>query len=499
MTQILRILFFTFFCFSSALSQSFYFKTGKNFTNYVFESSAMGISSSVVKLQPDSGSFYELGAVVSFGSSRFSYEYGISLNELNSIVESPSKAVTYKTEFFGLDNSFLFSILKTKKILWDSKLGFGFHTMIFGKQEIGGTLYDLKKFDEFNGLFLRQSLGTQIKLVLSNQFNLSIGYDYYYNLYNTKSSSNQTLKINNSQIKFGVYYLFDKTNKGQEDIRGQKVDSLSNLNNSNSKLLTNGGVISKNQKLLSQVVKGTNQSDIPSSGLSQKSISTPIINTSNTNNFQSANNLKRINLNGQLVSSANATNIKVQSTVAPSRFSRNTIVSQSFSNTSKYSTSSENSPNRMSKNGIPTQNNIDIKKSTNTNLRNENDKQYGADSIYVIDNLHTSSNLRTLENQLKKTTSSTDGFKKKEATQAINAEMTISPSNNSFNSGEQKIESSLIVNTINFPKKKNNSRVKKSSSNSNKIKNKVNLNEISNRLKKVEKKVNIIEKQHGIK
>lgn len=499
MIQILRLLFFTAFCFTSLQSQSLYFKTGKNFTNYVFESSSSGISSSVVKLQPDSGSFYELGAVVSFGSSRFSYEYGISLNELNSIVETPSKAVKYKTEFIGLDNSVLFSLLKTKKILWDSKLGFGLQTMIFGKQEIGGTLYDLKKFDEFNGLFLRQSLGTQIKLVVSNQFNFSIGYDYYYNLYNTKSSSNQTLKINNSQIKFGVYYLFEKTNKVQKGKIGQNVDSLSNVSNSNSKLLTNGSGNSKNQRLLSQLVNGTNQSDLLSSGLNRNAISTPLLNASNTNNFQSANDSKRINLNGQPVSLANATNNKVQSTVAPSRFSRNTIVSQSFSNTSNNSTSSDNLSNRMSKNVIPIQNDIDITKSTNTNLRNENDKQFGTNSIYAIDNLQTNSNLGTLDNQLKKAASSPEGFKKKETTQAINAEMTISPNNNSFNSGEQKKESGMNMNNSNLPKKKYTSRGKKSSSNSTKTKKKINLNEISNRLKKVEKKVNIIEKQHGIK
>ncbi len=477
MTQILRLLFFTFFCFTSALSQSLYFKTGKNFTNYVFESSATGISSSVVKLQPDSGSFYELGTVLSFGSSRFSYEYGISLNELNSIVETPSKAVKYKTEFIGLDNSVLFSLFKTKTILWDAKLGFGIQTMIFGKQEIGGTLYDLKKFDEFNGLFLRQSLGTQIKLVASNQLNFSIGYDYYYNLYNTKNSSNQTLKINNSQIKFGVYYLFERKNKNLKEKIGQNIDSLKNVSNSNSKLLTNGTGDNTNQRLLSQVVKSNVQSDTSLSRLNRNAITTPLLNTTNTENLQSANYANRINSNGQPVSLSNTASNKIQSNVAPSRFSRNTIVSQSFPNANNNSISSDNLSNRVSRNGIPIQNSIDDTKKANTNFRNENDKLSDNNSSYTIDKLQRGSNVGVLENSTKMIITSPEVLKKKEMTQDSNAQMIISPSNNSLYKSSGK----------------------KNSFNSTKSRKRINLNEISNRLKKVEKKVNIIEKQHGIK
>lgn len=232
MIQILRLLFFTCLSFTSALSQSFYFKTGKSFTNYVFETSTTGLQSSVVKLQTDSGSFYELGAALPFGDSRFSYEFGISLNELNSIVEAPSKVVKYKTEFGGFDNAISFSVIKTKRFLWDAKLGFELLTMVFGKQEIGGVLYDLKQFNEFNGLFFRQSLGTQIKLVTSNQLNFSIGYDYNYDVFNTKNNSNQSLLINSNQIKFGIYYKLEKHNKHNQESPTNPVLASEILNSS---------------------------------------------------------------------------------------------------------------------------------------------------------------------------------------------------------------------------------------------------------------------------
>lgn len=213
MIKILQLLFFMCLCFNSAHSQSLYFKTGKNFANYVFKSSPSDLQSSVVTLQSDTGSFYQLGAAMPLKYSRFSYEFGISLNELNSIVQSPSKAVRYKTDYIGLDNSILFSIVKERSFSWDVELGLDIQTIVFGKQEIEGVLYDLKRFSEFNGLFFRQSFGTQFKLVASNQMSFCFGYDFYYDVLNTRNNSIQSLKINNDQIKFGIYYLFDKINK----------------------------------------------------------------------------------------------------------------------------------------------------------------------------------------------------------------------------------------------------------------------------------------------
>lgn len=253
MIRILQLLFCVCLSSTSVFAQSLYFKTGKNFTNYVFESSSGGIQSSIVKLKPDSGSFYEFGIALPFSSSRFSCEFGISLNELNSIVEAPSKSVKYKTEYVGLDNSVLFSVIRTKKILCDAKLGFGLQTMVFGKQEIGGVLYDLKQFDEFNGLFFRQSLGLQVKLAASNQLNFSVGYDYHYDVFNTKNNSNQSLLINNNQIKFGIYYKLDKQSRENQN--------YSNQSNGNNSIVDNGVV--NNSKIDSdiKVVKSDKKSN----------------------------------------------------------------------------------------------------------------------------------------------------------------------------------------------------------------------------------------------
>jgi hypothetical protein len=483
MIKILRFLFFTLFGFTSAFSQAVYFKTGKNFTNYVFESSAIGINSFVVKLQPDSGPFYELGLTSSFGSSRFSYEFGISLNELNSIVETPSKAVSYKTEFIGLDNAVLFSVFKTKTILWDGKLGFGLQTMIFGKQEIEGTLYNLKQFDEFNGLFLRQSLGTQVKLVASNQLNFSIGYDYHYSLFKTNNRSNQSLKINNSQIKFGVYYILEKKNKN-----APIKDSLKSAGISDSKLLTKED---NDNKSPMNVDKVKNQIENSSSKLSRNGASLPLSNTSNT---QSANNTNRVSRNGLPISSSNTPNT-VQYNTAPNRLIRNTILSQPLSNVNNNSSNS--SSNRLSRTvGNPIQNGNNYINNINANLENDNNKLSSKASNYN-NKLQTSSTSGSLENSMEMNSTSPDSVRKEEVLKGNNQKM-ISPSIGSpINS--LKLKATSNASSRNTRANKSSLTGKKNVSKLNSGKNKSALNEISNRLKKVEKKVNIIEKQHGIK
>lgn len=240
MIKIFRLLFFICVSFTPIFSQSLYFKTGKNFTNYIFETSTSGIQSSTVRLQSDSGSFFELGAALPFKNTRFSYEFGVSLNELNSLVVSPSKAVRYKTEYVGLDNSVSFSVINAKRVLIDAKLGFGLQTIVFGRQEIGGVIYDLKGFSEFNGLFFRQSLGTQIKLVASNQLNFCIGYDFHYDVFNTKNNTNQSLLINNNQIKFGIYYKLEDKNIQKQINQFNRTDQLEG-----SSIINNSDIYSK--------------------------------------------------------------------------------------------------------------------------------------------------------------------------------------------------------------------------------------------------------------
>lgn len=199
-------------CLSSyAYSQSFFIKSGKNFTNYKYESSALGTS---VKLNSDSGNYYEIGAAFPLRfNSKFTYEFGVVLNELNSLVGNPAKAVSYKTEYLGLDNAILFSVLKLRHFVLDAKVGFGLHTIIYGKEEIDGVIHDLKIHSEFNGIFFKSLLGIQSKFNASKDIALTMGYDYHYDVLNTNNNNTQSLLIHNGQIKMGIYLTIDKDSK----------------------------------------------------------------------------------------------------------------------------------------------------------------------------------------------------------------------------------------------------------------------------------------------
>jgi hypothetical protein len=207
--KIIKLYFLLLLLSSYSYSQSFFAKFGKNFTNYSFDFRYPD-GSKFGSLQMDTGSFYEIGFEIPFkATSRFSYQFGIAFDELNSLVGEPSASVTYKTEYIGLNNGVLFSFIKSKRFIVDARLGFTLSTMIFGKQNIEGKIYDLKQYSEFNGLFFRPFVGGQLKFIASKQLAIGLGVENYFAGFNT-NVTNQSLFFNNKQYNLGFYYTIDK-------------------------------------------------------------------------------------------------------------------------------------------------------------------------------------------------------------------------------------------------------------------------------------------------
>lgn len=201
---------FLFFVFFSN-SQSFFIKTGKNFTNFKFESFEENSRSSIVRLSSDTGTNYEFGVTIPRGKSidtPYSYEASIILNEFNSVVMFPSESVRYKTEYLGIDNSFLYVLYSKGRVDLEGKLGIGVHRLVFSKQDINNFNYDVREFTEFRGLFLKQIFGIQAKINSSEDVYFTVGYNYLFNFLNINKKSQQELFMNTSQVKLGVYIDF---------------------------------------------------------------------------------------------------------------------------------------------------------------------------------------------------------------------------------------------------------------------------------------------------
>jgi hypothetical protein len=198
-------------------AQSFYLKTGRNFTNYTF-TDAQGTTTKL--LLPDMGNSYIIGFATAFPNnklnhngehSRFSYEFGMSLDEYNSAVGVTGSSLKWKTEYAGLNNAFLFSLLKTKFFVFDAKVGLNIGGIVYGKEEINGIIHDLKDIDGFRGILFCSNLGIQVKFLASENGYITLGYENRRSL-NTTTVYPEKFSMESNQVSIGVYFKIKNSN-----------------------------------------------------------------------------------------------------------------------------------------------------------------------------------------------------------------------------------------------------------------------------------------------
>jgi hypothetical protein len=191
------------FCCWSGYSQELFTKAGKNFVAYNFTSSD-GVSNPY--LEPETGNSYEIGYSFPFKRlHRFSYDVSITLSELNASVGFSQISVKYKAEYAGIQNSIAFSFLKYNRFVLDVTSGLNVSTIVYGKQEINGKLFDLENVNGFKQVLIQPTLGLEANLYASKQLYLSLGYVYSYSL-NTLNFP-EKFSIQTSQFSLGVHFV----------------------------------------------------------------------------------------------------------------------------------------------------------------------------------------------------------------------------------------------------------------------------------------------------
>lgn len=187
--------------FQSIQAQEIYFATGKNFTNYAFKSD----SDSSNNLQAGIGAFYEMGYVIPLGYEELNYAVGLSLNEYNAVGGDTVNTYRWNTEYLGIQNTLFYSFFNNDSFNVGAKTGLGIATLLYGKQEINGTFYDLSSQKEFSGLLILPGFGLQAKYSLSGSSSLSLGYHFSKSV-NLSNSTEEKLSFNTHQIQFGVHF-----------------------------------------------------------------------------------------------------------------------------------------------------------------------------------------------------------------------------------------------------------------------------------------------------
>ena len=189
--------------FQHIQAQEIYLQTGKNFTNYNDKSD----TSSSPSLQSGSGNFYEIGYVMTLNNEKLKYAVGLSLNEYNAIGGDINSSYSWNTQYLGVQNTFSIAFVKKRGFEASANVGLGISTLIYGKQNLNGQYLDLSSQKEFSGIWIAPNLGLKASYNVDNDIYLSLGYSYSKS-FNLSNSTDEKLSFNNSQIQFGVHFMF---------------------------------------------------------------------------------------------------------------------------------------------------------------------------------------------------------------------------------------------------------------------------------------------------
>jgi hypothetical protein len=187
-------------------SQEAYFLAGNNFTKYVFKSSKGAMTT---QLQSGTGSTFEMGYSMPFKNEKIYYSIGLTLNDYNAVAGSQSESYQWDTKYIGVQNAISYNFTLSNNFQLAVKGGVNLSTLLYGKQNINGAVYDLMGQDEFSGLFLSPFAGIQTRYRLNDLGYLSLGYTFSKSM-NPFNTSEEKLSFNTHQILFGIHFNINK-------------------------------------------------------------------------------------------------------------------------------------------------------------------------------------------------------------------------------------------------------------------------------------------------
>jgi hypothetical protein len=151
-------------------SQEIYVNAGKNYTKYIYTNALP------------------------------QYGLGISLNEYNAIGGTSASSYRWDTQYLGAAAKIYYSFLPdSKNIDFLLNCGLNGSTIIYGKQQIDGTYYDLVYQKEFSGIWIGASAAVQLKYQIESFGYLSLDYSVIQNL-NVSNTTKEKLSFSTQQI-----------------------------------------------------------------------------------------------------------------------------------------------------------------------------------------------------------------------------------------------------------------------------------------------------------
>jgi hypothetical protein len=186
------------FCYFSH-AQEVFFTHGKNLTNY----NQLIINDNSLPINRGIGSSFEIGFKSKYiKNTSFFYTLGLTYNQFNAYGRTTGLNMEWKTNYLGLNATFNYSFIQTKRSVWSLKFGPSTHTMVYGKQQINLEQLDILNNREFSGL----NIGLQSGLVYHYQINPDCGVNLGYThiqLFNVSNSTLEKTVLENQNVSVG--------------------------------------------------------------------------------------------------------------------------------------------------------------------------------------------------------------------------------------------------------------------------------------------------------
>ena len=180
-------------------AQEVYLNVGRNFTTYDYTNSQLNDNSN---LESSSGASYEMGYIAnSVLGDKVDIAAGLTLDQYNATGGNMVNNYSWNANYLGLQSVLKYNILDCPVAI-NANAGVNFNHIISGEQKINGQTFDLTAEEEFNGLFVKHTIGLEVQYYITSDVAIGIGYNFIKNY--GLSSGDENLNFNNRQLQFGI-------------------------------------------------------------------------------------------------------------------------------------------------------------------------------------------------------------------------------------------------------------------------------------------------------
>jgi hypothetical protein len=199
-----RKLLILFFILSTGIanSQEMSLAIGTNFTRFNLRNPQTFIGT---PLHSGSGSSYELAYLDTTAEKKLFYEIGIGINEYKALAGTTVNTYRWDTKSLSVRLGIEYELFYLNKFQLRPQLGMNFSTIVFGKQEINGAIFDIKNNADFSGIKLIPYLGLRAKYKVQDNTSVSVGYNYSISFKPTLTNK-EYLTVKSNQIVLGLHF-----------------------------------------------------------------------------------------------------------------------------------------------------------------------------------------------------------------------------------------------------------------------------------------------------